>query len=83
VTRVRQMLGDPARFLSPATTVAQAASIMLEAGADALAVVDRAGQAVGIVTGSDLIRVLADFPEAGDARRDEYADASTHTDTRV
>jgi len=59
-TLVRQRVRDPAPSILSTTTVAVAARAMLQAGTDALAVVDTAGRVQGIVTGSDLIRVLAD-----------------------
>ena len=59
-TLVRQMVRDPAPSILSTTTVAVAARAMLQAGTDALAVVDTAGRVQGIVTGSNLIRVLAD-----------------------
>lgn len=59
VTLVEHLIGDPAPMLARTTTVAAAARTMLDARTDALAVVDADGRAVGIVTGSDLVRALA------------------------
>lgn len=64
LTRVRQMMGDPSPFLAPETSIRDAARAMLGSGTDALAVVDGEGNAIGVVTGSDLIRSLAELSEA-------------------
>ena len=63
LTRVRQMMGDPAPLLAPETSIRDAARAMLSSGTDALAVVDAEGRAIGVVTGSDLIRSLAEVTE--------------------
>ena len=65
LTRVRQMVGDPAPLVAPETSITEAARAMLTLGTDALAVVDQDGRAVGVVTGSDLIRSLAEGAAAG------------------
>ena len=62
-TRVSQMLGEPSPLLKPETTIGEAAQAMLSFGTDALAVVDQFGEPVGVVTGSDLIRSLAEVTE--------------------
>lgn len=65
LTGVRQMMGDSAPpLLKPETSISEAARAMLTFGTDALAVVDKEGKAIGVVTGSDLIRSLADVSEA-------------------
>jgi CBS domain-containing protein len=46
-------------FCRPDQTARAAARQMLDEGVDALPVVDGSGEAVGIVTGSDLLRLLA------------------------
>ncbi len=66
LTRVSQMIGDPAPRLSPGTTIEEAARAMLRYGTDALAIVDDDGRPLGVVTGSDLIRSLANLPEVSD-----------------
>lgn len=64
VTRVRDLVGVPAPTLTAASSAKEASRLMLETGTDALAVVDDRGRPVGIVTGSDLVRVLAHVPRA-------------------
>ncbi|MFC7759904.1 HPP family protein [Catellatospora bangladeshensis] len=46
-------------IVGPDATVMDAARLMGAAGVDAVAVVDRRGVAVGIVTGADLVALLA------------------------
>jgi CBS domain-containing protein len=60
VTHVRQMLDRDDAQIGPANTVADAAQLMLDTRTDALAVVDPDGRVVGVVTGSDLLRALAE-----------------------
>jgi CBS domain-containing protein len=54
--RVTQVGRDGSRE----TTAAEAARAMLDASVDALPVVDAHNRVVGLVTGSDLLRLLAD-----------------------
>ena len=63
LTRVRQMMPDSAPLLAPETSISEAARAMLTFGTDAIVVVDKEGRALGVVTGSDLIRSLADGAE--------------------
>lgn len=64
VTRVRDLLGAPAPTVTAESTLAEAARAMVGAHTEALAVVDDSGRPVGIVTGRDLLGVLAHLPRA-------------------
>jgi len=66
---VLDLLGDTRPSVTTRTTAADAARAMLDAGVDALPVVDADDRVVGLVTGSDLLRLLAD------AGRDSPSDA--------
>ena len=69
--RVGAVLHPGRPVVRPEDTVRVAAHRMLDAGVDALPVVDESDEVVGIVTGSDLLRVLARSEqgvEAGDRR---------------
>ena len=57
---VLDMLGDNSPSVTSRTTAGEAAGVMLNAGVDALPVVDPDGRIVGLVSGSDLLRLLAD-----------------------
>jgi CBS domain-containing protein len=57
---VLDLLGDTRPSVTARTTAAEAARAMLDAGVDALPVVDAHNRVVGLVTGSDLLRLLAD-----------------------
>lgn len=57
---VLDLLGDTRPSVTARTTAAEAALAMLDAGVDALPVVDAHNRVVGLVTGSDLLRLLAD-----------------------
>jgi CBS domain-containing protein len=57
---VLDLLGDARPSVTTRTTAADAARAMLATGVDALPVVDADDRVVGLVTGSDLLRLLAD-----------------------
>ena len=57
---VLDLLGDTRPSVTTRTTAADAARAMLATGVDALPVVDADDRVVGLVTGSDLLRLLAD-----------------------
>jgi CBS domain-containing protein len=57
---VLDLLGDTRPSVTAGTTAGEAARAMLDASVDALAVVDAHNRVVGLVTGSDLLRLLAD-----------------------
>jgi len=56
---VLDLLGDTSPSVTSRTTAGEAAGVMLNGGVDALPVVDD-GRIVGLVSGSDLLRLLAD-----------------------
>ena len=60
VQLVLDLIGDTRPSVTTRTTAAEAAGAMLAAGVDALPVVDADDRVVGLVTGSDLLRLLAD-----------------------
>jgi acetoin utilization protein AcuB len=65
---VRQILKPAAPLaVTPETTIARAAALMLDHQIDGLPVVDGAGRLVGIITQTDLVRVLV-----GQARTEEW-----------
>jgi CBS domain-containing protein len=57
---VLDLLGDTRPSVTAGTTAGEAARAMLDAGVDALPVVDADDRVVGLVTGADLLRLLAD-----------------------
>lgn len=57
--RVRSAIDLLPAVVSVAGTVADAARLMQTTGVDAVAVIDEAGAAVGVITGSDLVALLA------------------------
>jgi CBS domain-containing protein len=57
---VLDLLGANRPSVTAGTAVGDAARAMLDAGVDALPVVDAHDRIVGLVTGSDLLRLLAD-----------------------
>jgi len=57
---VGQILTGPPPVVGPRAPVADAAAVMVRDGTNAVVVVDSDGRPVGVVTGSDLIRLLAD-----------------------
>jgi CBS domain-containing protein len=56
---VATMLERRPAVVGPDATVGEVAKVMHTDGVDAVAVIDRAGRPVGLVTGSDLIAVVA------------------------
>jgi len=57
---VEQILTGPPPVVPTPASVADAAAVMVREGVNAVAVVDSDGHPIGVVTGSDLIRLLAD-----------------------
>ena len=57
---VLDLLGDISPSVTASTTAGEAARVMTDAGVDALPVVDAHNRIVGLVSGSDLLRLLAD-----------------------
>lgn len=57
--RVGELLGGDAPTVGPATTLAEVARIMAHRVVDAVAVVDSAGDLVGVVTTTDVVGALA------------------------
>ena len=55
---VQQIMTPPPLVVTPETTIAHAASIMLGCKIDGLPVVDHTGRLVGVITQTDLVRVL-------------------------
>jgi CBS domain-containing protein len=57
---VSDLLGPRARCVHPSTPLQTVASVMVEDGVDAVPVVDDADRLLGIVTGSDIARAVAE-----------------------
>lgn len=55
---VKQLMSSPVITTAPETEVGEAAKTMLDSKISALPVVDRAGKLVGIITESDVFRML-------------------------
>lgn len=58
-SRVHEIVTDPDTTADPDASVQQVARLMVNARLDALPVVQRDGRLVGVVTRSDLVRLLA------------------------
>ena len=61
---IAQVMSRDLVTISPATTVREAAALLSGGTFHALPVIDREGDLLGIVTSSDLLRVLAELPRA-------------------
>jgi CBS domain-containing protein len=59
--KVREIMTSPAPVVSPDTRVGDVARLVLERGADGVAVVDVDGRLVGVVTENDLVEKHARF----------------------
>jgi CBS domain-containing protein len=68
---VLDLLGDARPSVTAGTSAGEAARAMLDAGVDALPVVDAHNRIVGLVTGSDLLKLLADT--LTDSREDDQS----------
>ena len=59
VSRVHEVVSDPDTSVHADTTVHQVARLMWASGLDAVPVVGREGRLIGVVTRTDLVRLLA------------------------
>jgi CBS domain-containing protein len=59
VSRVHEMVSHPETFVRADTTVREVAGLMRDSGLDAVPVVGHDGRLIGVVTRTDLVRLLA------------------------
>jgi len=72
--RVGQLVGRDCAAVWPEATVAEAAATMLRHGVDAVAVLDEGRHLLGVLTGGDIVRLVALGPRAFVAASPEAPD---------